>query len=496
MTRRVVQCVGPSYYLTDRKTAIQRAVNLYMMSVEGLGEDTQVVLESAPGLEMQTDFGADWEIVGLHNMEGLLCIVVSDTTATEYPVLYIYDMITEEWVPPPGMEWGWPSFGVGTVEQKEFDAQFQGPIVMAHGQDQLAIVDGTNLWVYRRSTRLLERVTDPDYNGSASVSHIDGYFVFIDPSTEQWYISAIDNASDFDALDYSSADSQPDRLVTSETLHRSLYLFGVRTTEVWANTGAADFPFERVLGASIEVGCVGVRAKTRAASSIVFIGQSSTGGPYVYQIQGYQVRRISTQAVEQALQKSTLISDATMWTYQDAGGEFIALNAPNLKTTWVWDASTEQWHERGELDENGDWEPLRVEACEHIKGRQYAAGGRYLYRMSREYDDLAGDPLVRERTWPHLVSPSLEPVRYAGLELRCTSGEESAGSDITLEISNDGGGVFGAPLSRSLGQTGARTQRIRWLGLGTCPAGGSRVFRLRCSDAVPLTIQGAAINVG
>ena len=113
--------------------------------------------------------------------------------------------------------------------------------------------------------------------------------------------------------------------------------------------------------------------------------------------------------------------------------------------------------------------------------------------MSRDYHDLAGDMLARERTWPHLVSPSYEAVSYRALELRCTTGGEVAGS-ITLEVSNDGGAVFGAPLRRSLGEAGRRQQRIRWMPLGTCPAGGSRVHRLRCSDAVPLTMQGAALS--
>ena len=63
---------------------------------------------------------------------------------------------------------------------------------------------------------------------------------------------------------------------------------------------------------------------------------------------------------------------------------------------------------------------------------------------------------------------------------------------MTLEVSNDGGSVYHAPLQRSLGAVGRRAQRVRWGPLGTCQAGGSRVFRLRVTDAVPLTIQRVA----
>jgi hypothetical protein len=64
---------------------------------------------------------------------------------------------------------------------------------------------------------------------------------------------------------------------------------------------------------------------------------------------------------------------------------------------------------------------------------------------------------------------------------------------VTLEISNDGGITFGPMLQRSLGVTGRRMQRIRWLRLGTAI---NRVFRIRCSDNVPFAIHSAAVDAG
>jgi hypothetical protein len=194
--------------------------------------------------------------------------------------------------------------------------------------------------------------------------------------------------------------------------------------------------------------------------------------------------------VEQQLLRSTDISQVTMWSYQDAGGEFVAINAPGLDTTWVWDAATKLWHERAELAE--DWNPSRVWAGACVTGVHYVVDTTKLYKQSRDYHTIAGDALVRERTWPHLVGEEYEAVAYHSLELRCTTGEEPEGY-ITLEISNDGGAVYGPPLRRTLGATGRRQQRVRWMPLGSCPAGGSRVHRIRCSSAVPLTMQGAVI---
>lgn len=461
---RIIEAIGPSYYLRDRKSAAQRAVNWYMMQVEGLGEDAQVVLESAPGWLEVHDFGA--EVRGAHNADGRPFIAAGDT---------LYEMSAAETMTTRGRI----DVGVSVVS-------------MANGLNQLAAVDGANLYVYNTDTGAFTRVTTEGWRGSKRVEFLDGYFIFVAPDTEQFYISAVDDATTLDAAEFSSADGQPDRVLAHIVTRGELRLFGTRTCEPWVNSGGIDFPFVRYQGTPVDVGIVGPHALTKAAGSVVWVGQTEKGGPYVYTFEGYDPRRISTQAVEQWLEASTDIASARMWSYQEAGAEFVILNAPGLETSWVWDAATRQWHERGEWVD-GQWRPQRLEHAFYFQGFHYVAGGTKLYRMSREYSTLAGAPLVRERTWPHLVAPNLEPVTYRGLEVRCTTGEAVTGT-MTLEVSNDGGQVFGPPLLRSLGVQGRRQQRVRWGPLGTCPGGGSRVFRLRCSDAVTLTLQAATIT--
>jgi hypothetical protein len=202
-------------------------------------------------------------------------------------------------------------------------------------------------------------------------------------------------------------------------------------------------------------------------------------------MQGHQPVRVSNWAVEEALAGSSDISAATLWVYQRAGSEFIGVNAPGLDTTWVYDAATQQWHERAEWD-GADYSPLRIEEVVHWRGSHYGSSGQYVYEISDSTYTLAGDALMRERTWPHLRAPNYEHVNFRVLELGCTSGE---GGEIALEISNDGGETFGTPRARSLGTSDMA--RIRWMPLGSSR---DRVFRLRCDDAVPLTIRSAAVD--
>jgi Phage stabilisation protein len=367
-----------------------------------------------------------------------------------------------------------------------------GYISLVNGEGQLAVADEAYLYVLNLDTGAFAGVTSDGWRGSKRVDFLDGYFIFVAPSTEQFYITAADDATALNAADFSSADGQPDLVVTHRVRKRELYLFGTRTCEVWINSGGADFPFTRYQGTPIDVGAVGSRSVCKAADTLVWVGQTEQGGPFVYMLDGYQPVRISTQSVEQQLLTSTDIASVSVWSYQDAGGEFVCINAPGMATTWCWNAATRMWHEMAEQSA-GSWVPFRVDQAVYFNGKRYAIAGTKLYELDRRYTDLAGDALVRERTWPHLLSPSLEPIAYHGLEVRCTTGSATAGN-LTLEISNDGGSVFGPPFAKSLGAVGARTQRLRWLGLGTCPGGGSRVFRLRCADSVPLTLQGMTLS--
>lgn len=454
-----IKCVGPSYFLADRKSAVQRAVNLYMRQVEGLGEDKQVVLDSAPGLALLVTMAGT--VRGMWNADGRWFVVAGSD---------LYEVAAD-----------------GSTTNRGTLASLSGFVSMKHGRDQLLMVDGANGYVFNLLTGTFAQITSGGWRGSNWVDELDGYFIFADPETDQFYLSAIDDGSTLDALDFSSADAQTDNVITFRVRKRELHLFGTRSCEIWVNSGDADFPFVRYNSTPIDVGIVGNRAAAVCTDSLVWVGQTDRGRGYVYEMQGHQPVRISTQAVEEALDRSTDITQASMWSYHVKGNEFVAVNAPGMSTTWVYDFSVRQWHERAELVD-GDWIPFRGDFCTFYEGSHYVASGSAVYHMDADFYTLAGDPLVRERTWPHFVKPSREPVAYRGLELACTSGQ---GGNITLELSNDGGFTWGPPLQRSLGAVGRFMQRIRWLMLG---ASFDRVYRLRCSDNVPLTIHAGVVD--
>ena len=316
---------------------------------------------------------------------------------------------------------------------------------------------------------------------------LDGYFIFVAPATDQFYISAIDDGTKLNALDFSSADSSPDNIVAHRVSHRQVWFFGALSTELWIDSGALAFPFVRYNSYTMDVGCVGPRASINAADTLFWVGQTDRGTGIVYMASGNQPQRVSTQAIEEALASSSNLAGTTMWTYQIEGHEFIGINAPGLSSTFVYDAAVQQWHERAEWD--AGWLPLRSRLVTAVGTDHFAgdADGK-LVRLDDTVNTLSGRVLVRERTWPHINPASGEVLTFYGLELGMTSG---FGGVVTLQISNDGGKTFGPMLLRSLGAIGRTMQRIRWLGLGTA---FNRVFRVRQSDDVPFAMHSATLD--
>jgi hypothetical protein len=452
---KYMQAIGPSYTLADRKAAVQRSVNAYPKKLDGANYQ----MASAPGEVQVADLGAEGR--GQHVTAGRMFTVAGSG---------LYELVS------------------GSYTLRGTLVTSSGRVGIDANRDQMAIVDGNNLYVFTLATNVLTQITVPGWRGSYNVVEIDGYFVFADPGTDQFYLSAIDDGTQLDALDFSSADSSPDDIVNIRASHRQLWLFGEISTEIWINSGGADFPFVRYQSYTLDVGCVGRDAAINAADTLFWIGQTENGRGIVYIAAGNQPQRVSTTAVEEALAASTDITQATMWSYQIEGHEFIGINAPGMETTFVYDASQQQWHERAEWD--AGWERLRADFITAYNGEHYAIDSTGLVtRLDASTDTLNGRVLRRERTWPHMVQPSLEPVSYRGVELSCKTGY---GGQIALEVSNDGGHTFGPALLRGLGVTGRWMERVRWNALGTAH---NRVFRLWQSDAVPFALYSASVDI-
>jgi len=450
--------VGPSYQLATRQASAQRAVNLYLQAMETPSK-AGVIMRAVPGLVSFASLGA--EVRGCIEAAGRCFFVAGGS---------LYELARD-----------------GTSTLRGTLLTNSGSVGMAWGTTQLVIVDGANGYVFTLSGNAFARITDPDWPGSDRVDYLDGFFLFKAPNTQQFYVSSIDDASSIDALDFASAESTPDDIVAHITVNQRVYLLGELSTEPWFNAGGPDFPLSRATGETIDVGCIATWSVCKADAGLMWIGRDLNGSGIVYRASGGPPQRISTVAVEEALQASSDLYAAVSYVYQDHGQTFYAINAPGVASTWVYEIATNAWHERCDLDTDGQFKAHRVTHHVFAHGLHLvgAADGT-VYRMDRTVNVFGSDARVCERVSPNDAAPLREEKTHSAFVLDCTTGEASSGTPIVeLFFSNDGGATFGNPVERSAGALGNRYQRLVWRRLGRSR---DRVWRVRFSADAPFAI--------
>jgi hypothetical protein len=449
--------VGPSYQLANRKASQQRSVNLYLVGMETPSK-APFILQSVPGLTLFSALGSP--IRGMCEAAGRLFVVAGST---------LYELTSA------GV-----ATALGTVSPST------GPVDFAQGQTQLVVVTGPNGYILTLATNAFTQITAAGWLGSNRVAYLDGYFIFVQPGTQQFYYSKIDDAGTIGALDTFLAQSNPDKIVAQLVDHREIWLIGEKSTEVWFVAGG-DVVFARNNGALLEVGCIASFSAVKVDNGLMWIGRDANGSGIVYKTGGYQVKRVSTIAVEEALQGSTDLTSATAFVYQQNGQTFYCVNAPGLASTWCYEVSTDSWHERCDLDGLGQFTQHRSSTHafafnQHLVGD--SAGN--VYTMSPTAYTFNGTPIKRSRISPDNVSPARDRIYYAEFILDCSTGVAASGTpSADLSYSDNGGFTYGTPISRTVGALGNYAPRLQWTRLGQAR---DRVWRVDFSADAPFSI--------
>lgn len=271
-------------------------------------------------------------------------------------------------------------------------------------QDNPVITRGTNALVVS-----LHLEDDPGgmFTGADRVDFLDGYFVFNKPATPEFYIS-LNGSQSFDplALDFANKGTYSDMLVTLAVAKGEIWLLGKQTTEVWFNAGAADFAFQRRDGVFIDHGIAAKYSVATYDDAVFWLAYNRAGQGVVMQGQNYQTHRISTYAIEAHLTTVGTLSDAIGMVYSLGGHAFYALTFPAADQTWVYDVTTQQWHEWLWIDNDGIEHRHRANCCAFINGQVVCGDWQNgnLYRVASDVYTDNGQPIKRQRSFPHIVN--------------------------------------------------------------------------------------------
>lgn len=450
MTWRDVPIVGGAYSDGTLPWTCQDTVNWLPTPAERAGTRSAWILRSPPGFTAYATT-QNKPVRGAHDAEGLFLVVAGRT---------LYRVNTNG-----------TTTSIGTIPGVT-------RVSIAHNQiengNEVVIVNGQSGYVYNTVAGALTQITDEAFPGSPIADFIDGYVVGVDPFGRFWFISDLTQATQYNSLDRSDAESQPDKIVTALVLGDLVIVWGERTGEFFENTGQGTGTFQRIRGVTMDVGCASAHARVRLDNTAFWLGSDGN----VYTLVGQSPKRISTTALEQAISGLNW-ANAFAETFEDRGHKLFILTFPD-GYTWQFDVLSGEWSRR----ESHGLNRWRLNTLTKWRRRWYGGdfsnGKLYLLDWDEMTED--GQPMVSRRRTA-VSHADGNPIIVDGLKFVFDVGRVPVGVTdhyCSFSYSDDGGHNWTIPVIESIGQAGAyrQTVEIRQLGM----ADEQRVFEISVSS--------------
>lgn len=450
-----------AYQNRSLPVSAERLVNMYAEKTTPTSK-SNIVIHNTPGQKLFSEIGNE-PIYGMHPFGVYLYIVTSNS-------VYIVDN-----------QGG--SLNLGTIGTVTNNLQIDD------NGAEVIITNNDNGATFIATPTSLTAITDADFRNPSSLTTQDGYAIYSERDSDIWFISGIRDASIYDSLDFTRAEEDSDELVRMFSFNDELWAMGQRSIQKYRNTGALDFPFQSVQGATLEYGCGARLSVASLKNRIIWLDnngnvQLSTGGAPT---------KVSSFAIDEKIRKLGSIDRAVAFIYSQEGHDFYVLTFPN-EFTVVYDFVTGLWHDRKTYNET-DWKIN----CGAFFANKVIVGSSTtgkLYELDLDYYTDNGGIIERIMQTPPLFNNSnrifldelfLDIEQGVGL----TSGQGSEPL-VFLQKSDDGGHTFSGSIQKSLGKKGEYKQKVSWRRLGKAT---NMTYRFVITDPIKVSVSGIYAKV-
>lgn len=340
--------------------------------------------------------------------------------------------------------------------------------ILVYSFDRLAIAADGKLFYW---DGVLTQVTDPDLGTVVDVVWVDGYFMTTDG--EFLVVTELTDPTAVDPLKYGSSEIDPDPVVGLIKLRNEIYAVNRHTIEVFTNTGGTGFPFERIQGAQITRGSVGVNANCVFMDQIAFVGGGMNESIGVWLGVNGNSTKISTREIDTLLAEyaENVLAASLLESRVDRGAQELYIHLPDK--TLVYDAAAsaglEQpiWTVRSSsLDGVGRYRSTRLVFAH---GRWWtgdtnsAAIGYLTEAVSTHWGQTVGWQFETQ-----IMYNDSNGAIVHDLELVALTGRTALGKDprIATQYSIDGE-TYSQPKWIAAGKQGDRAKRLVWMQQGS-----------------------------
>ena len=398
-----------------------------------------------------------------------------------------------------------------------------GRVRMLTNTVDILIVDDMNGYVYNLGTKVFTQVDNSGSFPTGGVTNIafqDDYYIAMVKGSRQVIVSGLLDGTSWPALATDTVTTFADDGVGVYSDQNQLYIFGRQVAEVQFDAGTIPYPFEKVSGVLIQAGCLAIDTVVKVGATTMWLANDVGESPFVAMLLGYSVIPISNPALNEAMSRYSVISDAWAYTYREGDDQFYMLTFPSAGATWGYSLKGKMWHKR--VYTKGADLPT---CCTYINNQRGSTSSLInhlvgdmdgnMWVMSQDWSQLGYNqfaqsgngvfpkywPPVRTRVSPHFNQGGkniflnwIEIDYQAGVGVNNTTAEDMSSDKFdmanpraTMFVSKDEGNTWINVGTRELGGAGKYRKRMIWRNLGWS---WSWTFKLVISDPVATYIMG------
>lgn len=355
--------IGPSYTAKSNVVADEECINWFAETIESPGAQTKWSYFGTPGLTPFCTF-TDGPTRGSVNANGRIFEASADT---------LYEVNSD---------------GTFTVRMDEVLDSFGGQVSIAASNIELLIVAGGRAWCYELAGNTVTDVTSLLAGTPVQVQYSDGYFIVMFAASNKFQMSGILDGTTWPGIQVNAVSVFAENIVSIIVDHRELWVFGGQHAQPYQDTGTDEI-FDVIPGALVEMGSAATFGPCLLDNTVFWISEDQRGARQGWRANGYTPLRITTHAVETALQSYPDISNLVTYSYQDGGHLFWMLYIPGTDCSWCFDVAESLWHKRAE------WHPDTATFSPHRSWNHVYAFGKHLvgdwqtgilYEMKQAYD--------------------------------------------------------------------------------------------------------------
>jgi hypothetical protein len=284
-------------------------------------------------------------------------------------------------------------------------------------------------------------------------AYLNGAQYVMNPEAVIWgsAINSVSQAGDWNALNFISAQMEPDPGVALNRQLVYVVAFNSWSTEVFFDAGNAQgSPLGNVQGSKQSYGCASADSIQRIDDVLFWISTNESAQIQVAKMERLGLSIISTAPIDRLLKNASLAAGQVMsWQIKINGHSFYVLTVKSLNLTLAYDIVENRWDQW--TDSDGNYFPI-VASTYDSQGRhvlQHESDGRLYYMDSAYFSDGASEPIVVD-----IYTPIFDASTRRGKSLSMMEivGDQVTGSMLMMQYSDDDYQTWSKPRYFFLGQ--------------------------------------------